>query len=93
MNKDQSEKIIYKPNDLVICIINSRANLTIGKEYQIIDVFGHSSTDIQEVWDKHSDELTLVINNDNGEPTWYDHMRFVLKSEFRQHIINDILKK
>ena len=83
----------YKAGDTVICIINSRASLTIGKEYKVIEVYGHSSTDIQEVWEKYLNELTLVIHNDKGEQTWYDHMRFVPKSEFRQHIINDILKK
>ena len=33
------------------------------------------------------------IKNDDNVPTWYDHMRFVPKNEFRQHIINEILKK
>jgi hypothetical protein len=83
----------YKAGDIVTCIINSRASLTVGKEYKVIEVYGHSSTDIQEVWEKYLNELTLVIQNDKGEQTWYDHMRFLPKSEFRQHIINDILKK
>lgn len=83
----------YKPGELVVCIINSRASLTVGKEYEIIDVYGHSTTDIQEVWEKHGDEITLVLKNDKGETTWYDHIRFIPKSEFRTYIINDILKK
>jgi hypothetical protein len=83
----------FKTGESVICIINSRANLTVGKEYEIMDIYGHSSTDVQEVWEKYQNEITLVIKNDNNEPTWYDHMRFVPKNEFRQHIINDILKK
>ena len=83
----------YQPGDSVVCIINSRANLTVGKEYKIIDVYGHSSTDTQEVWEKYGEELTLVIENDKGEKTWYDHMRFVSQDDFRSHIINDILKK
>jgi hypothetical protein len=86
-------QIQYRPNDVVVCIINSRASLTVGKEYEIIDVYGHSSTDIQEVWEKFNNEITLVVKNDQGENTWYDHMRFIPKSEFRTHIINDILKK
>lgn len=83
----------YRKGDTVTCIINSRASLTIGKEYKVIDVYSHSSTDIGEVWEKYKDEITLVIENDQGENTWYDHIRFVPKNEFRQHIINDILKK
>ena len=83
----------FKIGESVICIINSRATLTVGKEYEIMDIYGHSSTDIQDVYEKYGNEITLVIKNDNDEPTWYDHIRFVPKNEFRQHIINDILKK
>jgi len=83
----------FKIGESVICIINSRATLTIGKEYEIMDIYGQSPTNIQEVWEKYENEITLVIKNDNDEPTWYDHIRFVPKNEFRQHIINDILKK
>ena len=83
----------YKSGDTVICIINSRATLTVGKEYQVMDVYGNSYTEIDEVYDRYKDETTLVIKNDDDEPTWYDHMRFVPKNEFREHIINDILKK
>ncbi len=93
MKEKASKQLEYKPGEMVVCIINSRASLTVGKEYEIIDVYGHSSTDIQEVWEKFNNEITLVIKNDQGENTWYDHMRFVPKSEFRTHIINDILKK
>ena len=83
----------YIPGQSVVCIINSRANLTVGKEYEVIECYGHSSTDIQEVWESYGEELTLVIENDVGDKVWYDHMRFVPKSEFRSHVINEILKK
>ena len=83
----------FKTGESVICIINSRATLTVGKEYQIMDIYWRSSTDSQYVFDEYKDELTLVIKNDENEPIWYDHMRFVPKNEFRQHIINEILKK
>ena len=89
---EETKKLTYKKGESVVCIINSRANLTIGKEYTIIDVYGNSSTDIQEVWTQYQNECTLVINNDNGDQQWYDHMRFVPKSEFRSHKINEILK-
>ena len=93
MENIQNNNTNYRSGQWVVCIINSRASLTVGKEYQIIDVYGKSSTDIQEVWEKFQDEITLVIQNDKGENTWYDHIRFVPKNEFRSHIINDILKK
>ena len=93
MEKQTSYYTKCKPGDKVVCVINSRATLTVGKEYKITEVYGHSSTDIQEVWEKFTNELTLVLVNDKGEQHWYDHMRFVPKSEFRKYIINDILKK
>ena len=83
----------YKSGDKIICIINSRANLTVGKEYTVLDVHEHSPTSIDEVWEKYKNEITLVLYNDNGVPTWYDHFRFIPKSEFRNHIINKILEK
>jgi hypothetical protein len=89
--KDKSTQ--FKAGETVICIINSRANLTIGKEYKVIQVYENLSTDISRVWEKYKHESTLVIENDNGEPQWYDNMRFLPQSEFRQLIINDILKK
>jgi len=91
--RKEEQNTIYKKGESVVCIINSRANLTIGKEYPIIEIYGHSTTDNLDVWENFGDELTLVINNDLGQPTWYDHMRFVPKNEFRKHIIDDILRK
>ena len=93
MEKKELYNSKYKSGDTVICIINSRATLTVGKEYEVMDVYGNSYTDIDEVYQRYKDEVTLVIKNDGGEPTWYDHMRFVPKDEFREHIINEILKK
>jgi hypothetical protein len=89
---EKTKKLPFNVGEFVICVINSRASLTIGKEYEIIDVYGHSSTDIDEVWERFKNEITLVIKNDKGENTWYDHMRFVPKSEFRSFKINEILK-
>jgi hypothetical protein len=87
--KKQTE---YKKGELVVCVINSRASLTVGKEYKVLDVYSHSSTDNEDVWLKYKDETTLVLVNDKGEQHFYDHIRFVPKSEFRTEIINDILK-
>ena len=90
MKKNNQTK--YKRGELVVCVINSRASLTVGKEYKVLDVYSHSSTDNEEVWLKYKDEITLVIVNDKGEQHFYDHIRFVPKSEFRTELINDILK-
>ena len=83
----------YKSGDTVICVINSRATLTIGKEYEVVDVYSNSYTKVDEDHDWRKDEITLVIMNDDNQLTWYDHMRFLPKNKFREHIINDILKK
>jgi hypothetical protein len=87
---EEKKDPVFVPGEFVVCIINSRANLTIGKEYEILDVYpypSYESSSIKKI------DYTLVIGNDLGEPVWYDHMRFIPKSEFRKHIINEILKK
>ena len=62
----------FKEGDIVICIINSRATLTIGKEYKVKRLY---------VDDDYTD---LILDNDKGEETWYDSMRFIPKDEFRK---------
>lgn len=61
----------------VICLLNNRASLTVGKLYQI----------------KGVDSDTINIVNDEGYDYYYDFDRFMLISEFRQHNIDQILKK
>jgi len=70
----------FKKGDAVICIINSRATLTVGKEYTIRDIFTDGGM------------IDLILLNDEGVEYWYDQMRFTPKNEFRDHVINDILK-
>jgi len=92
MKKKEEEHLEYKAGDSVVCVINSRATLTVGKEYKIIACYGQSHTDIHEVYENYKDEMTIVVENDNGESTWYDHFRFISKNKFRAKIINNILK-
>jgi nicotinamide riboside kinase len=70
----------FKKGDTVICIINSRATLTVGKEYLIREVYIDDGV------------MDLILLNDDGVEYWYDQMRFIPKNEFRDHVINDILK-
>lgn len=84
--KHQETKIdqgqTFTKDEWVVCIINSRASLTVGKEYQIIDVY-------ESIKDK---EITLVIKNDVEDVIWYDSIRFMPKTNFRNYKINEILK-
>lgn len=70
----------FKKGDTAICVINSRASLTVGKEYKVVEVY------------IDTDYVDLVIINDKGENAWYDQMRFITKDEFRNHTLNEILK-
>jgi hypothetical protein len=92
MKKKEESSTEYTKGEFVVCIINSRASLTIGKEYKVIACYGESYTDIYEVYDNFKDEMTIVVENDNGESTWYDHFRFISKDKFRAQLINNILK-
>jgi hypothetical protein len=73
----------FKEGQIVICIINSRATLTIGKEYKIK---GMMEGMIDE------DYMDLVIDNDDNIEYWYDSERFMTKDEFRDITLNQILK-
>ncbi len=71
---------LYQKGTVVICILNNRATLTIGAEYTISHV------------EKWKNTFTIGLNNDNGYYQDYEAYRFVPKSEFRHHLINQILK-
>lgn len=62
----------------IICILNNRASLTVGKEYEVI-----SSNDGISYY---------IVINDNGDEVEYTKERFINKSEFRGHKLNQILK-
>ena len=65
----------FKTGQKVMCIINSRSSLTVGQEYEILNVW---ATD-------------LMIRNDNGDDLWYDELRFMQPFELRDHRINELL--
>lgn len=70
----------FKQGDIAICVINSRASLTVGKEYLVKNIYADD------------DYIDLVIDNDNGDENWYTQCRFITKDEFRNHTLNEILK-
>lgn len=70
----------FKEGQIVVCILNNRATLTVGKEYIIIGTYGN---------DEYEE---IGVENDDGYTTYYTNSRFIDKSEFRNHIINEVLK-
>ena len=81
----------FKKGDTAICVINSRATLTVGKEYKVKEVY--TDTDYRAYEEvKSSLRIDLVIDNDRGVEYWYDQIRFITKDEFRNHKLNEIIK-
>ncbi len=72
------EEVKFKVGESVICIINSRASLTVGKEYKVKRVYNDY-------------DVSLSIDNDYGYEIDYDQMRFLSKDIFRNKIINQII--
>jgi hypothetical protein len=70
----------YK-GEIVVCILNNRASLTVGKEYTILDVEDYQDEDF---W--------ITVRNDYDSIVSYHYTRFIAKSDFRKYKINDILK-
>lgn len=70
----------------IVCILNNRASLTVGKEYEVIRVGKE-----YEVISSNYDDFYNVVN-DNGDEVEYTKERFINKSEFRGHKLNQILK-
>lgn len=66
----------FEKDNKVICLLNNRASLTVGKEYTILDTDG---------------DHVRVKNDNDDEWTYYTHSRFVHKSEFRKFIIDKIV--
>lgn len=71
----------YQKGAAVVCVLNNRATLTIGKEYIVEDV------------EIYSDEVTLWLKNDDNIHYSYEAYRFLPKSNFRQYTIDQILNK
>lgn len=77
MNVDPQK---YPKGSMVVCVLNNRATLTVGKEYLVEGV------------EVYSDEVSLWIKNDDQVHYEYEAYRFIPKSEFREHFINQIIK-
>lgn len=71
----------YKRGDIVICIDNYGAKLTIGKRYEIINVVRVYS----------DGDCYLKTTRDGGDGI-YDSARFISISEIRDNIIDEILE-
>lgn len=59
---------MFIKGERVICIINSRASLTVGKEYVVLRVT----------------RWNVVIKNDCGDEIDYEPQRFISLDEFRR---------
>jgi|GEM_PF-6947688 len=66
----------------IICILNNRASLTVGKEYILLHLDVNYS----------NDDFYICIKNDKDYEEFYHNSRFINKNNFRTHLINDILK-
>jgi hypothetical protein len=67
----------FKNGESVVCILNNRASLTVGKEYVIVS----------EPYNRY-----VEVVNDEGEWADYDYSRFLPKSEWRKFKIDLILE-
>jgi hypothetical protein len=67
----------FKEGELIICILNNRANLTVGKEYLV----------------SYSGGSWVEVTNDENDEQEYHFSRFLPKSEWRNFTIDQILEK
>lgn len=74
--------------ETVICILNNRSNLTVGKEY-VIDSLEVYEDDIggEEIG-----TFWICVCNDVKSIHSYHYTRFMSKGDFRKYLIDDILK-
>jgi len=66
----------FTEGEIVICVLNNRSLLTVGKEYKV----------------EWSSGIWVEIKNDEGDETTYHFSRFLDKSEWRNFAINQILE-
>ena len=68
----------FKIGDKVVCVINSKASLKIGKEYTVKGIYN----DIVG--------RDICVINDSEVVQYYSISRFVSKSKFREYIIDNL---
>jgi hypothetical protein len=66
----------------VICILNNRASLTVGRAYKIIELSDAQKNSCRPEW--------VSVKNDLGYQEDYHHTRFINKNEFRNYSIEQI---
>ena len=67
----------------VICILNNRSSLTVGKEYTIVDIESNSEYD---------EYFKICVKNDTGYQEYYTNKRFETISWKRHIMIESLLK-
>jgi hypothetical protein len=75
----------FRVGEEVICILNNRSSLTVGKAYKIIEFSGNitgAHPDSYDWW--------ISVKNDIGYQEDYHHTRFINKNEFRNYSIEQI---
>ena len=76
-NKQSGEDIEsaeFAEGQIVICILNNRGSLTIGKQYKILSNYANE----------------IVVENDDGERIMYTKRRFMSLNRFRDIKIKQI---
>lgn len=71
--------------EIMICILNNRASLTIGKEYEVVSSYDYRHN-------ASASDVYISVINDGGYLQEYVSLRFMPKSEFRNIKLNQILK-
>ena len=68
-----------KKGEKVICLLNNRSNLTVGKQYDVL-------------YDVHEGNDWITVINDQGYEFDYNIDRFMSKEKMRIQKINNALK-
>jgi len=66
----------FEKGEIVVCVINGKASLTLFQEYKVEEV-------------TYSGDL--LIENDSNDSFYYNEIRFIKKSDMREIKINKIL--
>jgi len=71
----------FEPGDRIVCILNNRATLTVGKEYVVL----------KDDYDD-GDGLDVFVTNDAGDDTWYTSERFIPLDRLRDLKLRQLAK-
>ena len=86
----------FMVGEKVICVLNNRANLTVGNEYTIESIevqddddFGDGAGYKNELMPRN---FWIVVKNDFKQSQSYTFKRFMDKNQFRKYTIDQILR-